>query len=231
MIDNLVPLPSGQPGGYESQLATLGLSWKYLEPGLRMSEQARRAGKTKDDAKNAPGSQDYFTRVRELRYTLRTELGWEPYDPLQAPLIVNPGKTVGIGVLLGDARTGLPGSPHPRSKRPAGATKEQAVARNQELQLSFPFEEPEFSEPDDGQSRVDAYAQMVTWYLLTYRYEARKTGVVTVRSELSLPNRVGPGGKIDSYRSRILLPAIEFESVNDYAVETTGEFDVPVEER
>ncbi|MEU1261470.1 hypothetical protein ABZ473_05175 [Streptomyces cellulosae] len=231
MIDNLVALPGGQPDGYESQLATLGLAWKYLEPGLRMSEQARRAGKTKDDAKNAPGSQDYFTRVRELRYSLRTELGWEPYDPSQAPLIVNPDKTVAIGVLLGDARTGLPGHPHPRSKRPAGVTKEQAIARNQELQLSFTFEEPEFSQPSEGQSAADEYARMETWYLLTYRYEARRTGVVTVRSELSLPNRVGPGGKIDSYQRRILLPPIEFESVNDYAVETTGDFYVPVEER
>ena len=231
MINHLVPLPSGEPGGYESELATLGLRWEYLEPGLRMSEQARRAGKTKDDAKNAPGSQDYFTRIRELRYTLRTELGWIPYDPLQAPLIVNPDKTIGIGVLLGDARTGLPGGPHPRSKRPAGISKERAVARNQELQLSFAFEEPEFTQPDEAHAGVDEYAQMVTWYLLTHRSEARKTGVVTVRSELSLPDRVGPGGRIDSYQRRILLPSIEFESVNDYAVETTGDFDVPVEER
>ncbi|MET7766786.1 hypothetical protein ABZS71_34200 [Streptomyces sp. NPDC005393] len=229
MIDNFLSLPIGEPDGYTSQLSALGLRWEYFEQTLRMSEQARRNGKTKDDAKNAPGSQDYFTRVRELRYSLRTELEWKPYDPLQAPLIVSPDKTVGIGVLLGDARTGLPGSPHPRSKRPAGVTKERAVARNQDLQL--PFEEPEFAEPDVAQSDADEYAQMVTWYLLTHRHEARKTGVVTVRSELSLPDRVGPGGKIDGYQRRILLPAIEFESVNDYAVETTGDFDVSVEER
>ncbi|MGW4047790.1 hypothetical protein [Streptomyces sp. NPDC004721] len=229
MISNSLIQPGGEPGGHENQLAALGLKVEHFEQILRMSEQARRAGMTKDDAKNAPGSQDYFTRVRELRYTLRTELGWHPYDPLQAPLIVNEDKTVGIGVLLGDARTGLPGFPHPRSKRPAGVTKEQAVARNQDLQLTF--EEIEFVEPDGSQPDADEYAQMVTWYLLTYRYEARQTGVVTVRSELSLPDRVGPGGKVDSYQRRILLPDIKFPSVKDYAVETTGDIVVPVEER
>ncbi|MFE1255826.1 hypothetical protein [Streptomyces fungicidicus] len=229
MIDNFLSTPIEESGGYESQLGDLGLRWEYLEQTLRMSEQARRASKTKDDAKNAPGSQDYFTRVRELRYTLRTELQWEPYDPLQAPLIVNPDKTVGIGVLLGDARTGLPGRPHPRSKRPAGVTKERAVARNQDLQL--PFEEPEFASPDMGQEELDEYSQMETWYLLTSRHEARRTGVVTVRSELSLPDHVGKGGKIDRYQRRILLPDIEFEKVNHYAVETTGDHQVSVEER
>ncbi|MFF3517736.1 hypothetical protein [Streptomyces sp. NPDC002573] len=229
MVSNILIEPKGKPEGYEAQLATLGLQWKHFERTIRMSEQARRSGKTKDDAKNAPGSQDYFTRVRELRRALRTDLMWHPYDPLQAPLIVNPDKTIGIGVLLGDARTGLPGIPHPRSKRPAGVTKEQAVARNQDLTL--PFEEPEFDLPDGSQSDDDEYAQMVTWYLLTYRYTARQTGVVTVRSELSLPDRVGHGGKIDSFQRRILLPPVEFEPVRDYAVETTGDIVVSVEER
>ncbi|WP_326737075.1 hypothetical protein [Streptomyces sp. NBC_01022] len=229
MISNILLQPAGEPEGYETQLATLGLEFKYFDQILRMSEQSRRDGMTKDDAKNAPGSQDYFTRVRELRYTLRTELGWHPYDPLQAPLIVNENKTVGIGVLLGDHRTGLSGFPHPRSRRPAGPTKEQAVARNQSLQLSF--DEPEFVELDGSQPDADDYALMETWYLLTHRHQARETGVVTVRSELSLPDGVGHGGKVDSYQRRILLPAIKFPAVKDYAVETTGDHVVSVEER
>jgi hypothetical protein len=229
MIGTPLHQPSGESPKYEEQLAQLGLKWDYLDVTLKKSEQARRDGTTKDDAKNAPGSQDYFTRIRELRRTLRTELGWHPYNPMQAPLIVNHEKTVGIGVLLGDYRTGLPGSPHPRSKRPAGVTKERAVARNQDLKL--PFEEAEFAELEAQQSHDDEYAQLATWYLLTYRYEARKTGVVTVRSELSLPDRVGPGGKVDSYETRILLPTISFGSVKDYAVKTTGDIVVSVEER
>ncbi|MCX4858365.1 hypothetical protein [Streptomyces canus] len=229
MIGNIQHQAGGGPEGYETQLAALGLKLEHFDQILRVSEEARRTGMTRDDAKNAPGSQDYFTRVRELRRTLRTKLGWHPYDPMQAPLIVNEEKTVGIGVLLGDARTGLSGSPHPRSKRPAGVTKEQAVARNQDLQLSF--EGLEFVEPDESQPDADEYAQMVTWYLLTYRYEARKTGVVTVRSELSLPERVGPEGRVDSYQRRILLPDIQFPGVKDYAVETTGRIVVDVEER
>ncbi|MEU2964279.1 hypothetical protein ABZ687_04790 [Streptomyces ardesiacus] len=213
-------------GSHEVQLAELGLKYEYFERLISEGEEAR-AGATEDDAKNAAGTFDYFARVRTLRYLLRTEEQWKGYDPKQSPLTVNPDKTMAIGVLLGDARTGLPGNPQPRSHRPAGVAKESLVARNQDLDPGL------FPLPQEGASGAelteDEYARLATWYLLTYRYTARKQGFIEVRSELSLPSRVGLQGKIDSWDRRILLPAIRFKRTFDYPEGDTG-FDVPVEE-
>ncbi|WP_329013084.1 hypothetical protein [Streptomyces sp. NBC_01601] len=213
-------------GGYEVQLAELGLKYEYFERLISEGEEAR-AGATLDDAVNAAGTFDYFARVRTLRYLLRTEEGWKRYDPKQSPLTVNPDKSMAIGVLLGDARTGLPGNPQPRSHRPAGVAKESLVARNQGLGpglFPLPEDEPEMELTEDE------YARLATWYLLTYRYEAREQGFVEVRSELSLPSRVGARGKIDSWDRRIPLPAQRFKKTFDYPESDAG-FDVPVEER
>jgi hypothetical protein len=213
-------------GGHEAELAELGLRYEYFERLISEGEEAR-ASATEDDANNAAGTLDYFARVRTLRHLLRTEEHWKRYDPKQSPLSVNPDKTMAIGVLLGDARTGLPGNPQPRSHRPAGVAKEFMVARNQDLEPGlFPL-----PPQDDAEVEVtaDEYARLTTWYLLTYRYTARKQGFIEVRSELSLPSRVGAQGKIDSWDRRILLPAIRFKKTFDYPDGDTG-FDVPVEE-
>ncbi|MFP8943840.1 hypothetical protein ACLIYM_20725 [Streptomyces fenghuangensis] len=224
MIGSFAARPD-ERDNHEAQLAQLGLKHQYFDRLIREGEEARSTA-TKDDAKNAPGTFDYFARVRTLRELLRTEQGWLLYDPKQSPLIVNPDKTVAVGVLLGDARTGLPGNPQPRSHRPAGVAKEALVARNQDLSPGlFPLP----TEPDEDLLAEDEYARLATWYLLTYRYTARKQGFVEVRSELSLPSRVGANGKIDSWDRRILLPAIRFKKTFDYPEGDTG-FDVPVEE-
>ncbi|MCX5398166.1 hypothetical protein [Streptomyces sp. NBC_00102] len=225
MIENAWARPD-ERGDYEVQLDQLGLRYVYFERLISEGEEAR-AGATKDDATNAAGTLDYLARVRTLRYLLRTEESWKRYDPKQSPLTVNPAKTMAIGVLLGDARTGLPGKPQPRSHRPAGVAKESMVARNQDLPPGL-FPVPEQDGPD-GELTDDEYARLATWYLLTYRYVARQQGFVEVRSELSLPSRVGPKGKIDSWDRRILLPALRFKKTFDYPTGDTG-FDVPVEE-
>ncbi|RSS89974.1 hypothetical protein EF903_13200 [Streptomyces sp. WAC05292] len=226
MIGNSWARPD-EHGGHDEQLAKLGLKYEYFEQLIREGEEARAAA-TKDDANNAAGTFDYFARVRTLRNLLRTEEQWHRYDPKQSPLTVNPDKTMGIGVLLGDARTGLPGNPQPRSHRPAGVAKESLIARNQDIDPGL-FPMPLAEEELAAQRNEDEYANMTTWYLLTFRYSARKQGFIEVRSELSLPSRVGPRGKIDSWDRRILLPAIRFKKTFDYPDGDTG-FDVAVEE-
>ncbi|MFJ4612195.1 hypothetical protein [Streptomyces griseus] len=226
MIGNSWVKPE-EHGGHEAQLAELGLKYVYFEDLIREGEEARSAA-TKDDANNAAGTFDYFARVRTLRHRLRTKEHWSPYDPKQSPLIVNSDKSLAIGVLLGDARTGLPGNPQPQSHRPAGVAKESLVARNQDLQPGL-FPLPTEDEEAGAQLSEDEYSRLVTWYLLTYRFVARKQGFIEVRSELSLPSRVGARGKIDSWDRRVLLPAMRFKKTFDYPVGDTG-FDVPVEE-
>ncbi|MFD6778420.1 hypothetical protein [Streptomyces diastaticus] len=226
-MSQVFPFRHDEQSNYDEQLADLGLRAEYFDRTVRLGEDARE-GATRDDANNAPGTLDYLARVRTLRETLRTEEGWLRYDPKQSPLAVNAEKTVAVGVLLGDARTGLPGNPQPRSHRPAGVAKEALIARNQELALfSLPPEPPRRGE---AQLSDDEYANLSTWYLLTFRYEARERGIVEIRSELSLPSSIGPRGKIDDWKQRILLPAIRFTKVFDYADAAT-DFDVSVEER
>ncbi|MFF2044047.1 hypothetical protein ACFVVX_26870 [Kitasatospora sp. NPDC058170] len=218
----------GNPDDSTRLLADMGLSPEYFDRVVRTGERSREQC-TKDDPKNARGTQDYLARVRELRFLLRTELGWKRYDPKQAPLIVNPDKTIAIGVLLGDARTGLPGNPQPRSQRPAGITKEAAVARNQNLQQLSLFTPA--AGPDEVHLDDDEYANLATWYLLTRRTEGRKSNIVEIRSELSLPDRVGPKGRIDSWRARILLPAVRIEKIQDYTGDHAASYVVDVQER
>ncbi|MHA6759685.1 hypothetical protein [Streptacidiphilus sp. PAMC 29251] len=87
------------------------------------------------------------------------------------------------------------------------------------------------AEPDEVQLDDDEYANLATWYLLTYRYQARRSETLEVRSELSLPDRVGSNGRIDSWRARILLPTVLFENVRDYTGDQAAEYVVNVEER
>ncbi|MEV4613488.1 hypothetical protein AB0K43_12930 [Kitasatospora sp. NPDC049258] len=219
----------GTPDDSGRLLADMGLRPEYFDRAVRIGERSREQC-TNDDAKNARGTQDYLTRVRELRFLLRTELGWKRYDPKQAPLIVNPDKTIAIGVLLGDARTGLPGNPQPRSHRPAGITKEAAVARNQSLQQLSLFT-PTTGPDDEVQLDDDEYANLATWYLLTHRFEGKKSNIVEIRSELSLPDRIGPKGRIDSWRARILLPPVRIEEIQDYTGDHAASYVVDVQER
>ncbi|MFJ6141729.1 hypothetical protein [Kitasatospora sp. NPDC092286] len=218
----------GNPDDSTRLLADMGLRPEYFDRVVRMGERSREQC-TSDDPKNARGTQDYLARVRELRFQLRTEEGWKRYDPQQAPLIVNPDKTIGIGVLLGDARTGLPGNPQPRSHRPAGVTKAAAITRNQHLQQLSLFTPA--AGPDEVHLDDDEYANLATWYLLTRRIEGRKSNIVEIRSELSLPDRVGPKGRIDSWRARILLPAVRIKKIQDYTGDQAASYVVDVQER
>ena len=221
-------LALSRPGDPRDQLAALRLEERYFAAAVRAGEEARRSA-TRNDPKNAPGTLDYFARMRTLREVLILEEGWRRLDHNQSPLIVNPERTMAIGVLLGDARTGIPGNPQPRSKRPTGASKVDLVTRNQELAL-FPAPRPPMAD-DEVHVEDDEFARMATWFLLTFRYEGQEPGKVKVRSELSRAESVGNHSRIDRWQQRIMLPTLEFESVVDYSDEGVSDIDVSVEER
>lgn len=159
-----------RPDDRDRELEALGLQEQYLLGAIQAGENAR-GGATSNDPPNAAGTLDYFARIRTLREELKP-LGWEPRNHNQLPLAVNADKTLAVGVLQGDARTGLPGVPHPRSRRPTGAAKASLIARNQELALFALLA----AEDDGTELGDDEYARMETWYLLTYRYEAKNGG-------------------------------------------------------
>lgn len=212
----------------EKRLAELDLRLDQLQDALRAGEEARRLT-TANDPRNAAGTQDYFRRIRVLRERKIAEDGWRRLDLNLLPLVVNPTRTIAVGVLLGDFRTGWPGPYHPRSRRPVGEGKIRLVARNQQQMTLFPemYNAQEVDQDSEDLSRLQ------TWFLISYR---RLFGDhVTISSELSLPSQTGETNYITRYAQRIPLPELRFEGVipytNDDPDDGEGEYEVSVDEK
>jgi hypothetical protein len=196
------------PADCAAKLAALGLKLTYLEDVIRAGEQARRLV-TKNDPKNAAGTEDYFRRVRTLRDRLIVEEGWTRAELKGLPLVLNPDKSAAIGVLQGDHKTGWVGPYHPKSKRPVGDGKIRLTAQNYQIALfSVPTPADETDLEADGLMGVD------TWFLVTKRREKGKS--VRTSSELSLPAEVSDDGYIEKWLDRIPLPDITFEGVKPH---------------
>ena len=148
----------------EKRLAALGVQLAQLHDALRAGEEARRLT-TANDPRNAAGTVDYFRRIRVLRERKIAEDGWARLEFNMLPLVANPARTIAIGVLLGDYRTGWPGPYHPRSRRPVGEGKIRLVARNQQQMTLFPevHDSQEVSQDSEDLSRLQ------TWFLISYR--------------------------------------------------------------
>jgi hypothetical protein len=203
-----------------------GLKVEHLHDAIRAGEADRRTS-TQDDPKNAPGTRDYFLRVRTLRQVLRRDLGWKRYDLDGLPLVINPGKTVAVGVAQGDAGTGIP-TRQPKTRRPVGEIKKLLVEQNRS-QLGL-FELP--TDPAEVKLSDEELDGLETWFLLTYRLT--KGGTVIVRSELSRAIELDGKGYPSMWKPRIFLPPLEFEGVIDYIKGTDDgpeEFNVWVEEQ
>lgn len=215
------------PGGHESQLAAFGLKVEYFYDALRAGEQARRLV-TKNDPPNAGGTEDYFRRVRVLRDRLIELIHWKRGELDGLPLVVNPDKTMAIGVLLGDHQTGWVGSYHPRSKRPVGEAKVGLVAQNGQQEVLF--RRPLVA--GDVDLEAEDLFKLRTWFFVTHRRPLRN-GVVVVSSELSLPSRTSKTGYVDEWERRIPFPDLTFENVTPHTDddESDGGYDVAVDEK
>ncbi len=212
----------------EKQLAVLGIQLDQLLDALRAGEEARRLT-TANDPRNAAGTVDYFRRIRVLRERKIAEDAWARLDLNLLPLVVNPARTVGVGVLLGDYRTGWPGPYHPRSRRPVGEGKIRLIARNQQQLALF----PKTQDLEDIDSDTEDLSQLQTWFLISHR---RLFGDhVIINSELSLPCVTGETRYITRYAHRIPLPELRFDGVIPYVDDDddTGEdgYEVQVDEK
>lgn len=222
-----LPVPE-QNDDCEEQLAKLGVKLDQLHDALRAGEEARRLT-TGNDPRNAGGTVDYFRRIRVLRERKIADDGWARLDLNMLPLVVNPDRTVAIGVLLGDYLTGWPGPHQPRSRRPVGEGKIRLVARNQQQMILF----PRMADPQEVDLDSEDLAQLQTWFLISYR---RLFGdYVTISSELSLPSETGETRYITRYAWRIPLPELRFDGVipwtDDDGDGGEGEYEVPFGEK
>lgn len=216
-------LPAPEPSeDCEEQLAKMGVKLSHLHDALRAGEEARRLT-TQNDPRNAAGTTDYFRRVRVLREQLIPECGWARLDLNQLPLVANPDRTIAIGVLLGDFRTGWHGPFHPRSRRPVGEGKIRLVARNQQQMTLF----PKAADPQEVDLEAEDLANLHTWFLISYR---RLYGDhVTINSELSLPFETGPTNYITRYAQRIPLPELRFDGIIPWIDDEGGDGDYEVQ--
>jgi len=224
------PLLAGSPD-HVNQLAALGLRLDYFQDALRAGEQARRLV-TANDPKAAAGTDDYFRRVRVLRDRLIEEEKWLRSDLDGLPLVVNPERTLAIGVLLGDRKTGWVGPYHPRSRRPVGEKKIKLVAHNDqpELDLGLPPHRIRAGEID---IRSEGLAGVRTWFLVTHRHVDRD-GSVRVSSELSEPSETGLTAYVERWIRRIPFPDLVFESVvpyTDHQEQDSAGYEVAVDEK
>jgi hypothetical protein len=213
------------PGGHEARLDALGLKLDYFYEALRAGEQARRLV-TKNDPVNAAGTQDYFGRVRVLREQLIEKEHWARGELDGLPLVVNPDRTMAIGVVLGDSKTGWAGLHHPHSKRAIGEAKIGLVAQNGQQQVLF--RRPLVA--DEVDLEAEDLFKLKTWFFLTYRRQAKDRAVV-VSSELSFPSAVSPTGRVERWDDRIPFPDLAFENVTPRNDDGGGEYVVEVGER
>lgn len=203
------------------------LKTEYFHDAIKGGEAERRTS-TANDPVYAPGSRDNYGRVRTIREILIKELGWSRANPLNMPLVVSPDRKLAIAVVLGDARTGVPGRPHPRTLRPVGDMKQLLVARNRQVVQEGLFEVP--ADPGDTVLQAADLADIKAWFLLTRRVHIR--GKVVAFSELSHAVDTDQQGHINEWGERICMPPLEFEGVIDYiAGDDDGpEFEVNIEE-
>jgi hypothetical protein len=219
------PLPAPY-GNCQSQLAALGIQLDQLHDALRAGEQARRLT-TLNDPRNAPGTEDYYRRVRILRERMIADVGWSRLDLNQLPLVVNPARTIAVGVLLGDHQTGWVGPYHPRSKRPVGEGKIKLVVQNEQLAL---FARP--VGPEEVDLAAEDLTKLETWFLISHRRSRRNH--VRISAELSLPCETSESNFVIKYRRRIPLPELRFEGVIPYIDgddDGSDGYEVPVGEK
>jgi hypothetical protein len=165
------------------QLAELGLSVDMVHRILARAEADARSC-TPNHPVNAEG---WFRWANSVCY-LREELmpaGWARARSLNFELVVQPGGMVAIAVTAGDEATGCP-DVQPRTGNPKGAMTVAAVVAN-------------VAQPPQPLFEVEEFRRR-TWFLLYYRDERE------IRAELALPDNVSPGGYIDSWSERIVIP-------------------------
>lgn len=219
------PLLSGATD-HVAQLAALRLRLEYFHDALHAGEQARRLV-TANDPRNAAGTDDYFRRVRVLRERLIAAVKWDRAELDGLPLVINPQRTMAIGVLLGDHQTGWVGPYHPRSRRPLSEKKLKLVAKNQQLALI-----PRPVGPNEVDIEAVDMSNVQTWFFVTNRRV--KAERVIVSSELSEAGDIDAAGYVTRWRRRIPFPDVVFDPVRPYADNGfggSGGYEVAVDEK
>lgn len=190
-----------------------GLTVALFQDVVMEGVHARTAG-TSHHPKTYPGYAQWGETVRALRDKC-VPLGWFPTDDNNFPLCVHDERKISIAVQTGDRETGT--SATPSNRAPKGASTEEAIAVNQR-QLSLFDGIPMLPGRDDE--------SLHSMWILLYHVAQNE-----VRFELSLPMQM-VGGKIRSWKERIIFPAIPLDGIEiNFGDDDGPQFDVSVERK
>lgn len=184
-------------------------------PALAVLQEALQAGYlgrsscTANDAPNAAGFYQWNDTLRSLRENMASR-GWHRNDWGNWPRTVHPDGRLAIAVSTGNQNTGRVDAT-PSTSRAKGPRTAYAVDINQ---TCFPGFEPK--------PKVDdADADYPTWFLLFHREKSE------LRSEISLPTKMGEDGHVNAWRERIILPTLPLDP--EFAVIPEPDFGPDVE--
>lgn len=134
--------------------------------------------------------------VRVLREQL-APLGWQRQDDRNYARTLHPSGRTAIAVATGNEATGL-ANEVPMTKSAKGPITQEAVEINR-VQAWLPGMEPTVAVAEQ-----DVVAP-TTWFLLIHHADDE------LRAELSLPCAIGADNRVNSWRERILLPAVPLD--------------------
>jgi hypothetical protein len=212
----------------EDVLQSMGLSGEMMA-GICRQGLAHYLTATPFHPLNAPGLLMYLELVKAVREAL-VSTGWG-LDEDGLALTFNEKRGIAIAVRSGDTAAGDP-KKNPSFKYPESATMFEAIESNARQLGLFDGVAgfAAFATPEKPK-RID-FRKFQTWWLLHHV----DTGKNVMRAELSLPVKIGEGGEMDEWQTRIILGPIPFD--DEPPVEPAGgvdpggsEFDVPVRKK
>jgi hypothetical protein len=195
-----------------ARLAELGLSAADFEFVLAGADAEARTWTTL-----APPVMAGMARWGKTNELLRVRLlprGWTHDDPRNMPRTISPAGDLAVVAATGDGATGRPDGTA-RNLYARGIETVRAIGRGDQLAFDYPGLEP------------PAADDLAIWLLL-YHLAGDE-----IRAELSRPHSISPGGYVDSWAERILLPAIRLgqPAIAAPGPAVTGEVSVPVARR
>ncbi|MFJ8078875.1 hypothetical protein ACIQ7Q_34295 [Streptomyces sp. NPDC096176] len=201
---------------------------EFLHDVLRAGEAARRTAVPNDPTGTA-GRRAYEAHVRTLRELHIEHEKWARLVHGRLELVCNADRSIAIGVMVGDAATGL-ASLFPKNARRRGSATGQVTRTNAGESASH-VQTALFvagAGPNGVALSEEEACALKTWFLLSYRKE---TGdAVRIDCELSRPQRFEDGFVVEWGR-RIPLPALTMDGIEPLNDDGPGEIDIPVDFR
>lgn len=204
-----------EPSEAPEFLAKIGIDIADIQEGLEAGEQA--AGNTRSSAPvTAAGSRRWFDTTEVIRDHLSTKNGWKLDNPKGRPLSIHPSGKHILGILGGDANTGiLDPDVVPKANRKKGPATGESVNANQPA--LFYLDGPSDETVREAVAGVPSEGH---WFLLYYR------DVEEIRCEISLPYPEFDGGQFHRWQYRVILPAIDKSTIDRSKIPDIGGGDV-----